>query len=1283
MMRKKLFSIVFLSLMTLCGANAASNNGYNPDIQPPTMQYFTPVGGKYFVGDCIPFYHDGTYYLYWLLDEGHHSALGGLGGHRWCVSTTTDLVTWQHHPVAIGLDEEWEKSICTGSVVWNNNVFYAFYATRLLNGSDVCERLSYATSSDGLTYEKQLPNPFYESAEGFSQRNFRDPKVVIDDEGVFHLFVASERTTGDGGRGCLVHMTSTNMKDWTVEGTLIEGLSAVPECPDYFKWGEWYYLVFGQGLRTHYVMSKNPYGPWQWPETQALKGEWIDVVKTAEFNGGRRIAAGWVPSRSDGRDSGGWAFGGTVALREVYQLANGELATRFPVEVMPKAEEPKAATITAVSNAVAGNAAVEINAQGGTGRAYAIDVPRNCIIKMNIDADANATEYGLRLRAGENGDNGYILAMQPGEKKVKLAKDAWMDNVERLSGKITLTVVMKDDIIDAEIDGRRCIINRLPDQNGNYLWIYANGGKVSFSDITISQIIVSAAEFDENTLLPSYFIDKYNYPVKAMVFNDGKSYSQWSGENGGKSGVALGTPPTDANGKNWYDTDYQLTNNGNRKWKDMTSPMGTGTWANDNISADIYLRRSFVTDKAIEGRVEVRSCFDDAPCEIYLNGVLLVAYPDGDPDGSLSARYLLSDEQTALIKTDGSENVLAMHVHNDWGGSNADLGLYTAEQPYIAFTTHNYGTQYGNIVVADLMNDGSKELIVAGTEGYSASRPRWLLKNTDGQWADVGNTINCVDRPSLNICDFNGDGNIDIVCFENRLPTAGEIRRNRYTTDKGIFLGNGDGTFQKMVAEIVGAEDNLPANFTAPFDNLYKLRAGAVADFNCDGRPDIVGLGVGENNVVLLNEGIEGNTIRLRTIYFDNGIIPNSSETRGRSFSEALVLTADFNNDGYADFIVSANNWDYRQNVDADWERFTEVYINDGTGKKFNRTYWALTNPTVYNGGLAIADFDNDGYLDVYVSGDGGYFPGTPKAKELTGTDDQGYWEHTFVCINDGTGHFQPLPTESFDRFSVRGLNSVANVANAYDWDGDGNIDILHQGWCNDLNAQNGFIWINNGSSFSRSLKYGGGSESAAVLADWDGDGLKDIVQTGYCNNWDFIDHNYSDGRSFIVTLCPEQPTERPDAPAAVEATQANGRASIKWTPAATAQKNTTYELYIQSEDGTLLGNCRAYTDGAMNGVRKVEEFGNMGTVNAATFRLLDGNYTVGVQAVDGRRNGSTFTTAQFSIIDGEATAIAQPTAQGRTTHKAYTLTGQYIGTSTDNAAPGIYIIDNKKIAVK
>lgn len=52
---------------------------YDPAIQPTnSMAYFKPEGNLY-VGDCIPFYHEGTFYLYWLIDSAHHSALNGLG----------------------------------------------------------------------------------------------------------------------------------------------------------------------------------------------------------------------------------------------------------------------------------------------------------------------------------------------------------------------------------------------------------------------------------------------------------------------------------------------------------------------------------------------------------------------------------------------------------------------------------------------------------------------------------------------------------------------------------------------------------------------------------------------------------------------------------------------------------------------------------------------------------------------------------------------------------------------------------------------------------------------------------------------------------------------------------------------------------------------------------------------------------------------------------------------------------------------------------------------------
>ena len=126
---KTMKRIVMLCLLSVLLVNARGQFSvrYDASIQPTgNMQYFKPVGNNLFVGDCIPFFHDGTYYLYWLIDSAHHSALNGLGGHQWVLSTTKDLKHWTNYPIAIGIDEEWEKSICTGSVVYADKKFYAF-----------------------------------------------------------------------------------------------------------------------------------------------------------------------------------------------------------------------------------------------------------------------------------------------------------------------------------------------------------------------------------------------------------------------------------------------------------------------------------------------------------------------------------------------------------------------------------------------------------------------------------------------------------------------------------------------------------------------------------------------------------------------------------------------------------------------------------------------------------------------------------------------------------------------------------------------------------------------------------------------------------------------------------------------------------------------------------------------------------------------------------------------------------------------------------------------------
>lgn len=62
-----------------------------------------------------------------------------------------------------------------------------------------------------------------------------------------------------------------------------------------------------------------------------------------------------------------------------------------------------------------------------------------------------------------------------------------IESVEGLNTKIAIDIIMKDDIIDVSVAGRRCIINRTPDQKGNYLLLFAKHGKVLFRSIEVRE----------------------------------------------------------------------------------------------------------------------------------------------------------------------------------------------------------------------------------------------------------------------------------------------------------------------------------------------------------------------------------------------------------------------------------------------------------------------------------------------------------------------------------------------------------------------------------------------------------------------------------------------------------------------------------------------------------------------------------------------------------------------------------------------------------------------------
>jgi hypothetical protein len=434
------------------------------------MQYFKPQGER-FAGDCMPFSHDGVFRLYYLLDEGHHQALGGLGGHQWAQASSTDLVNWTQHPLALPLDHEWEGSICTGSVLFHEGVYYAFYATRR---RDWTQHLDLATSTDGISYTKSTRTPIASPPPGYSPYHFRDPMAFRDPEdGSFHLLVTAELESfaiPDRG-GCLAHLVTSDMQEWRMlEPMLIPGLPGAPECPDYFHWSGWYYLVFSNEGSARYRMSRQVYGPWQKPVVDMIDGPAARVMKTAALTKDRRIGAAWIGTRRGNLDRGDFEFGGNIVLREIVQSADGTLETRF----LPEG-------LQGLADGFEGKGEKEhrLASMEGLAATRIEGIRTPCKLYLEVTPEPGTARYGLRLRAGETFDSGYDLAFYPAERRVRLADQELFD-VEGLEDRFRVEVVLYEDLVDVCIGGRRTLIDRLPESEGQDVWLYAMNGEVTF-----------------------------------------------------------------------------------------------------------------------------------------------------------------------------------------------------------------------------------------------------------------------------------------------------------------------------------------------------------------------------------------------------------------------------------------------------------------------------------------------------------------------------------------------------------------------------------------------------------------------------------------------------------------------------------------------------------------------------------------------------------------------------------------------------------------------------------
>ena len=209
-------------------------------------------------------------------------------------------------------------------------------------------------------------------------------------------------------------------------------------------------------------------------------------------------------------------------------------------------------------------------------------------------------------------------------------------------------------------------------------------------------------------VLPSSYWDgDIEWKAWTWVYNTGVDYGAWNDTNPNYNQNVF-TPNADAAGLQWFEPGFDM---GAKEddinldtfepilWEERTAPYSSDDtfngrpsykWTTSSIMADIYVRRIFTTDQLLSGPVYLACGHDDAPAEYYINGELVferTGYEGEwvDDEGNThyangwnNAEYIqLTDEQKALIKLGGEENVIAFHVHQNWGGAFADCGLYT------------------------------------------------------------------------------------------------------------------------------------------------------------------------------------------------------------------------------------------------------------------------------------------------------------------------------------------------------------------------------------------------------------------------------------------------------------------------------------------------------------------------------------------------------------------------------------------------------------------------------
>lgn len=392
--------------------------------------FYKPRSGV--LGDTIPYYFNGRYHIFFLRDYRDQDSYDT--GSTWHHVSTTDFIRFADHGEALakGAMQEQDQHPATGCVFTDETgkhyIFYTGMNPTFRNDRQHSQVLLYATSDDLIHWTKHPETYWLPDESIYERHDWRDPFVFRHPEnGRFYMLVAARLKEGtDSKRGCTALLTSDDLLNWKVEAPFYApNRYHGHECPDWFKIGEWYYLVFSEYTThtvTRYVMSRSPDGPWLAPDDNQFDNRAFYAAKTAS-GGSRRFIFGWNPSKLKNVDNGEWQWGGCLTVHEIIQNEDGTLSVRMPPEAETAFSAPTPVSLTLQEP---GWCLEGQDYQAAVPYAYSEvlshQMPETYFLQGElIFADEKGTA-GVLLRMAENADTGYFLRFNLKGQRLEFGK---------------------------------------------------------------------------------------------------------------------------------------------------------------------------------------------------------------------------------------------------------------------------------------------------------------------------------------------------------------------------------------------------------------------------------------------------------------------------------------------------------------------------------------------------------------------------------------------------------------------------------------------------------------------------------------------------------------------------------------------------------------------------------------------------------------------------------------------------------------------------------------------